>query len=86
MTENGTRMEGRVMLAPPEKERLLALMRRSDAFTYALCAVEAEEGVHPGPKTECLEVLGEAHREAHEAFWRYRAELGLPDRPTRKNV
>ncbi len=72
-------------LGPREEERLRAMLRRSDAFNNALTAVVAEEGVREEVRAECVGVLEEAGREAHEAFMRYRAEVGLPD-PVRKNA
>ena len=60
-------------------------MRRSDAFSTALCAVEDEEHDYPDVKAEYLEVLQGEFRGAHEAFARYRAELGIPDRPRKRD-
>ncbi len=80
-----TRPEG-VELGPREEERLRAMMRRSDAFNNAVGAVLAEEDVREEIRAECLAVLEEACREAHEAFVRYRAEVGLPDNPLKKGA
>ena len=68
-----------------ERERLMGLLRRSDAFNNALGAVEAEEDVKEKIRAECAEVLDGERREAHEAFVRYRAEVGIPD-PTMKTA
>ena len=80
-----TRPEG-AELGPREEERLRALMRRSDALSTALAAVEDEETAYPNAKAEYLGVLRDDFRQASEAFSRYRAEVGLPDRPSRKNA
>lgn len=37
-------------------------------------------------QAQTLWTLGEMSAEADEEFDRYRAELGIPDRPTRKNA
>jgi metal-responsive CopG/Arc/MetJ family transcriptional regulator len=63
----------------------MGMMRRSDALNNAIGAVLAEEGTREEIRAECVGVLEEAGREAHEAFMRYRAEVGLPD-PVRKNA
>ena len=76
MTENTT--EGRVRLAPHEEERLRGLLRRSDAFSTALNALEGEETAHPDVHAGYVGVLREEHRLAGEEFARYRAELGIP--------
>ena len=78
-----TRPEG-ADLGPREAERLKTLMRRSDAFGNALDALECEETIYPDVKAEYVGVLREEFRTASEQFSRYRAELGLPDRPSRK--
>ncbi len=78
------RPEG-ALLGPREEERLMTLMRRSDAFNNALVALEGQEHAYPDVKAEYIGVLEEAHREAHEQFWRYRTEVGIPDRPSQKN-
>jgi len=74
-------------LAPREEERLRSMLRRSDALNNALTAVVAEEDVREEIRAECVGVLEEAGREAHEAFERYREEVGIPgplDKPARK--
>ncbi len=83
--DNGTRTEGRVLLAPRERERLLGLLRRSDALGIACEAVFDEDWGSVEMQAETLWVLGEMSAEAHEAFAAYRAELGIPG-PTRTNV
>ena len=72
-----TKPEG-ALLGPREEERLRALMRRSDAFSNALCAVEDEEDVNPDVQAQYIEVIREEFREASEQFRRYRAECGIP--------
>ena len=79
-----TRPEG-AELGERERERLMGLLRRSDAFNNALGAVEAEEDVKEKIRAECAEVLEGERREAHERLVRYRAEVGIPD-PTVKNA
>jgi len=80
-----TRPEG-ALLGPREEERLRALMRRSDALSHALCVVEEDDHAYPEIKAEHLRVLEGEHGEASGAFRRYRAEVGLPDFPSRKNA
>ena len=76
--DRATRPEG-AELSPREEERLRGLLRRSDALNYALAAVEDDENFRPEVRAECLGVLGEVAQEAHEAFERYRGEVGIPD-------
>jgi hypothetical protein len=75
-----TRPEG-AHLGPHEAERLMGLMRRSDALNTAFFALKDAEHAYPDVKAEYLEVIREA-QEASEQFARYRAEVGLPDHPT----
>lgn len=77
-----TRPEGE-HLGPRERARLL---RRSDAFGQAMDAYELDPHGDAETREETLEVLRGAHREANEQFRRYRAEVGLPDFPSRKNA
>jgi hypothetical protein len=67
-----------VQLSEREDERLLALMRRSDALGTACTALE-DWGVNPKDIADVLEILTEMKTEAHEAFLRYRREIGLPE-------
>jgi hypothetical protein len=71
-------MTERMQLTPREDERLLALMRRSDALGTACTALE-DWGVDPKDIADVLEILTEMKTEAHEAFLRYRREIGLPE-------
>jgi hypothetical protein len=80
-----SRPEG-VLLGPREEEWLRALMRRSDALGNALTALEGEESAYPDVMAEYVEIIREDFRQAHEQFWRYRTEAGIPDLPTRKNA
>ena len=74
------------LLGPREEERLRALMRRSDALGNALDALEDEESAYPDVMAEYVEVIREDFGQAHEAFSRYRDEVGLPDLPSRRNA
>ncbi|CAA9455860.1 MAG: hypothetical protein AVDCRST_MAG01-01-5181 [uncultured Rubrobacteraceae bacterium] len=80
-----TRPEG-FQLGPREKERLMGLLRRSDALGNALDALEQSESAYPDTKAEYVGLVREDFGRAAEAFSRYRAELGLPDLPSRKNA
>jgi hypothetical protein len=71
------RPEG-VQLSEREDERLMDLMRRSDALGTACTALE-DWGVDPKDIADVLEILTEMKTEAHEAFLRYRREIGLPE-------
>jgi hypothetical protein len=74
-------------LLPEERQKLLTLLRRSDALGQAYDAVwDAEDRGSAEQKAETLWALGEMSAEAHEEFAAYRAELGIPDRPGRKNA
>jgi hypothetical protein len=76
--DRAERPEG-VELSEREGERLTALLNRDDALSYALATIED----HPSPskraQRQMLEVLGELKHEAHDAFLRYKAEIGLPE-------
>ena len=72
------RPEG-VQLTAREDERLTALMRRSDALGSACVAVEDWSGTAESYRRGVLEVLTPMRTEAHEAFLRYRREVGLPE-------
>ena len=80
-----TRPEG-AQLSPREKERLMGLLRRSDALGNALDALEQSESAYPDTRAEYVGVVREDFGRAAEAFSRYRAELGLPDRPSSRNA
>ena len=80
-----TRPEG-AQLGPREKERLLGLLRRSGAFGMGMDAYEHDPHDDRETREETIAILREAHREANEQFCRYRAELGLPERPGKKNT
>jgi pterin-4a-carbinolamine dehydratase len=68
-----------VQLSPREDERLMDLMRRTDALSNACAAMEDWSSDSPTYLERYLEVLKEMHREASEAFLRYRREVGLPE-------
>ena len=70
------RPEG-VQLTQKEDERLLGLMRRSDALNNACVAVEDWSGTRPALKAEVLAVLTPMRAEAHRNFMVYRREAGL---------
>jgi hypothetical protein len=71
-------MTHRMQLTAREDERLLALMRRSDALGTACTAIE-DWDAGPEAIADVLEILTEMRTEAHEAFLRYRREIGLPE-------
>jgi hypothetical protein len=75
--DRAERPEG-VQLSEREDERLMTLMRRSDALGTACTALE-DWGVDPKDIADVLEILTEMKTEAHEAFLRYRREIGLPE-------
>ena len=79
-----TRPEG-AQLGPREEERLRGLMRRSDALSAALDAVEREARAYPR-YAEYVEILREAHEEASEQFRRYRSEVGILVPPAKNNA
>ena len=64
----------------------MGLLRRSDALGNALDALERSESAYPDTKAEYVGVVREDFGRAAEAFSRYRAELGLPDRPGSRNA
>jgi hypothetical protein len=72
------RPEG-VQLSPREDERLMALMRRADALANACAAMEDWSSGSPEYLARYIGVLTEMRTEVHEAFLRYRRELGLPE-------
>jgi hypothetical protein len=72
------RPEG-VQVSPREDERLMALMRRTDALSNACAAMEDWGSASPTYLARYLEVVKEMHVQAHEAFLRYRREIGLPE-------
>ena|SRR5829696_9898028 len=76
-TDRAERPEG-VQLSEREDERLMTLMRRSDALSNACAAVE-DWSANPEDIADVLEILTEMKTEAHEAFLRYRREIGLPE-------
>ena len=63
----------------PEKETLLALLRRADALGVAYMAVELEEWGYPEAKAKMLETLEDMRVDAHEWFVSYRRAFGIPD-------
>jgi hypothetical protein len=68
-----------VQLSEREDERLMTLMRRADALSNA-CAAMEDWGSEPETRARCyLEVIAAMRVEAHEAFLRYRREIGLPE-------
>jgi hypothetical protein len=73
-------------LGPREEERLMGLLRRSDALGMGLDAYEQDPHEDAETREEVLGILRKEHEEAHEGFMRYRAEVGIPDRPTRKGA
>jgi hypothetical protein len=72
------RLEG-VQLSEREDERLLGLMRRSDALSNACAAMEDWSDTSPEYLARYLPVLTEMRTQAHEAYLRYRREVGLPE-------
>ena len=64
----------------------MGLLRRCDALGMGLDAYEQDPHDAAESREEVLGILREEHREAHEQFMRYRAEVGLPDPPSRKNA
>jgi hypothetical protein len=75
--DRAERPEG-VQLAEREDERLMALMRRADALSNACAAMEDWDS-EPEFLARYLSVITEMRIEAHEAFLRYRREIGLPE-------
>jgi len=75
--DRAERAEG-VQLSEREDERLMTLMRRADALGSACAAVE-DWNADPQAIKDLLEVLTLMRVEAHEAFLRYRREIGLPE-------
>ncbi len=63
---------------------LLRNFRSITLLSFALFAVEDEEDVTPDVRAQYIGVIREEFREAGEQFRRYRAEVGLPDRPSSK--
>jgi hypothetical protein len=72
------RPEG-AQLSQSEAERLRGLMHRADALTSACAAVEDWAGTDDSYRARTLAALGPMRVEAHEAFLRYRREVGLPE-------
>ncbi len=72
------RPEG-VALSESEDERLMDLMRRADALSNACAAMEDWSAGTPEYLERYIGVLTEMRVEAHEAFLRYRREIGLPE-------
>jgi hypothetical protein len=70
------RPEG-VKLTAREEERLLGLMRRSDAFSAACVAVDDWPGARSDDKAAVLEVLTQMRSEASRNLEVYRREVGL---------
>lgn len=73
-----SRPEG-ARLGPREQERLKGVLVRADALSGALDALADEEWPAPGHKAEYENILREMHRDAQEAFARYRSEVGICD-------
>jgi hypothetical protein len=71
------RPEG-VQVSESEDRCLKALLDRSDALANALVAVE-DWSANPKVIAPTREVLAQMSEEAHEAFLRYRREVGLPE-------
>jgi GrpB-like predicted nucleotidyltransferase (UPF0157 family) len=76
--DRAERPEG-VKVSPREDERLMDLMRRTDALSNACAAMEDWCAGTPEYLARYLEVLKEMHAQANEAFLRYRREIGLPE-------
>jgi hypothetical protein len=76
--DRAERPEG-VQLSEREDERLMALMRRADALANACDAMEHCSSDSPEYLARYIGVLTEMRTEAHEAFLRYRREVGLPE-------
>ena len=68
-------------VATRESEKLLGLLRRSDALSQAYDEVFDADWGNVEMQAQTLWALGEMSAEAHEEFAAYRAELGVPDRP-----
>jgi hypothetical protein len=75
--DRAERPEG-VMVSEGEDRRLKALLDRSDALANACVAVE-DWSANPQVIAPTREVLTQMSAEAHEAFLRYRREVGLPE-------
>ena len=75
--DRAERPEG-VQLTAREEERLLGLMRRSDAVGSACAAVE-DWNADPEAIKDLLEVLNPMRAEASHNFEVYRRETGLPE-------
>ena len=73
-------------LGERERERLMGMLRRADAFGMGMDAYAHDPHDDRESREEVLTVLQEAHKEAGERFRRYRAECGIPNRPTGKNA
>jgi hypothetical protein len=75
--DRAERPEG-VQVSESEDRRLKALLDRSDALANARVAVE-DWSANPQVIAPTREVLTQMSEEAHEAFLRYRREVGLPE-------
>jgi hypothetical protein len=75
--DRAERPEG-VQLSEREDERLMTLMRRADALGNACAAMEDWDSESEF-LARYLSVIAEMRVEAHEAFLRYRREIGLPE-------
>ncbi len=75
-------------LGPRERERLMGLLCRCDAFGMGLDAYERDPRKrnprdNAETREEVLGILREEYDRAREKFYRYRAECGIPDRHSR---
>jgi hypothetical protein len=81
-----SRPEG-AQLHPREHERLMGLLRRSDAFGTASWLIQNykdELNTSKGALDEEVAFVNAAAEEANEHFDLYRAEVGIPDPPQRR--
>jgi hypothetical protein len=76
--DRAERPEG-VELTESEQERILALMHRADALSNACAAMEDWTSSSPEFLARYLPILNEMRTEAHDAYLRYRREIGLPE-------
>jgi hypothetical protein len=64
----------------------MGLLRRADALGMGLDAYERDPHEDAESREEVVGILRGEHKEAHEQFMCYRAEVGLPDNPLKKSA
>ena len=64
----------------------MGLLQRCDAFGMGMDAYERNPHNDAETREEIVAILREEHAWAQEEFYRYRAEVGIPDRPSRENA